>query len=232
MNQSVATIVEDCRLSDSQRTVILSGIEEGKRVFYQTMKLMPRTSTQTYSFRLLYELVNTYVEYAIKNNPHINISVEHKKAGFYPYIVARDKVRNIAALILPIPSNKDFEPCMFRGDFAITNIDRLKAMGISEENLEVNTEYQPSLPFDIEHLPFGLIISYDRESNLIFEGALQPNQENWLFNENVTNKVAVSSGNVVSFPQQVYDDTGISIELSETALQESEKGFDSESNSV
>ena len=92
-------------------------------------------------------------------------------------------------------------------------------MGIAEEDLDMDIEYQPSLPFGIEHLPFGLIVSYDREKDLVYEGALQPSQEQWLFNEAVTDKAVVHGSNVVSFPKQVYDETDISIGLSPTALQ-------------
>lgn len=232
MNQRAAAIIEDCRLTDSQRTAILSGIAEGKRVFSQTMEHMPKTSTQTYSPRFLYELVNTHVEESVLKNSHLNLNVENRKAGFYPYVVVRDTERNIAALVLPIPSSKEFEPCLFRGDFAITNIDRLMAMGVTEKDLDIDIDYQPSLPFGIEHLPFGLIVSYGREKNLVYEGALQPSQEEWLFNEDVTEKAVVFGGNVVSFPRQVYDDTDISIGLSETALQESERGIDAKNNLV
>lgn len=232
MNHCAAAIIEDCRLTDIQRTAILSGIAEGKRVFSQTMERMPKTKTKTYTSKLLYELVNTHVEEAILKDPYLNLSVEHRMAGFYPYIVVRDTARNIAALVLPIPSDKEFEPCLFRGDFAIANIDRLMAMGVTEEELDVDIDYQPSLPFGIEHLPFGLIVSYDREKNLVYEGALKPSQDGWLFNENVTEKAVVGGGNVVSFPRQVYDDTDISIGLSETALQESERGIDTKNNHV
>lgn len=230
MNQHAVAVIEDCRLTDSQRTVILSGIDEGKREFSQTMEAMPKTSTRTYAPRLLYELVNTHVEEAILKNPQLNLSVERRMAGFYPYIVVRDIARNIAALVLPIPSNKDFEPCLFRGDFAIANIDRLMAMGVTEEDLGIDMDHQLSLPFGIEHLPFGLIVSYDREKNLVCEGALQPSQEQWLFNEDVTDKAVVGGGNVVSFPQQDYDDSDISIGLSQTALQESERDLNSKNN--
>lgn len=231
MNQRAAAIVKDCRLSDNQRTAIMSGIAEGKRVFSQTMKVMPKTSSKTYSSRLLYELVNTHVAESILKNPNLNMSVEDRMAGFYPYIVARDTIRNIAVLVLPIPGNKDFEPSLFRGEFAITNIDRLMAMGVTEEDLNIDIDYQTSLLFEIEHLPFGLIVSYDREKNLVYEGALQPSQEEWLFNEDVTDKVA-GGGKVVEFPRQIYDDTDISIGFTHAALQESEKELDEKNNSV
>lgn len=232
MNQRAAAIIKDCRLTDSQLSIILSGIAEGKRIFSQTMESMPKTSSKTYSSRLLYELVNTHVAEAILKNPHLNLSVEHRMAGFYPYIVVRDTTRNVAALVLPIPNNRDFEPSLFRGEFAITNIDRLMAMGATEEDLNIHIDYQPSLPFEIEHLPFGLIVSYDREKNLVYEGALQPNQEEWLFNEDVTDKVVAGGGKVVEFPRQIYDDTDIFIGLTQAALQESEKELNEKNNLV
>lgn len=232
MNQRATAIIKNCRLSESQLSIILSGIEEGKRVFSQTMQVMPKTSSKTYSSRFLYELVNTHVAEAILKNPYLNLNVEHRMAGFYPYIVVRDKSRNIAALVLPIPSNGDFEPSLFRGEFATTNIDRLMAMGLTEEDMNINIDYQPSLPFEIEHLPFGLIISYDREKNLVFEGALQPNQEEWLFNEDVIDKVVSGGGNVIEFPRQIYDDTDIFIGLTQAALEESEQELNEKNNLV
>jgi hypothetical protein len=225
MNERAAAVVEDCRLTDSQRTAILTGIAEGKRLFTQTMEAMPKTSTTTYSIRFLYELVNTCVENEILKNSHVNMNVEHRKAGFYPYIVARDQERNVAALVLPIPSGKDFEPCLFRGEFAMTNVDRLLAMGATIQDLAMDIEYQPSLPFGIDHLPFGLIVSYDREKEIVFEGALQPNQELWLFNEAMTGQAVVQASKVVSFPKPMHDDTDISLSLTPAALQEKERAI-------
>lgn len=152
----------------------------------------------------------------------LHLNVFHRKAGFYPYIVVYDYARNIAALVLPIPSNKDFfEPCMFRGDFAMTNIDRLLAAGLKEEDLELDLDYQPSLPLGIDNLVFGLIISYDREQETVFAGALLPSQEDWMFHEEITD-MASYSDQTIPLPQ-AYEEAQIPLSFSKAALQEDEE---------
>jgi len=76
-------------------------------------------------------------------------------------------------------------------------------------------------------LPFGLIVSYEREQEIVFEGALQPNQEQWLFNEAMTEQAVVQASKVVSFPKSIQDDTGISLSLTPAALQEKERAIHS-----
>lgn len=62
MNQKAKETVKSCMLSPAQQAAILKGIGNGKLAYAQTMERMPKTSSQTYASRLLYELVNTHVE--------------------------------------------------------------------------------------------------------------------------------------------------------------------------
>lgn len=199
-------------LTPEQRHLILQGIKQGKEEFQSITQLHPETITKTYLPRFQYDLVNTYVEKAIQDNPHTQMKVYAKKAGFHPYIVLQDQIRNIFILVLKLPKKKYiFKQSVYRGDFASSNIDRLVGMGVPKGELLGDTPYQESLPLGIENQPFGIIVCYDGKSDIVYEGALRPDQENWLYKENITDYINMNIDNLV--PVNSYNLTDIETTL-------------------
>lgn len=206
-------------LTPEQRHLILQGIKKGKEEFQSIIQLHPETITKTYLPRFQYDLVNTYVEKAIQDNPHTQIKVYPKKAGFHPYIVLHDQIRNIFILVLKLPKNRYiFKQSAYRGDFASSNIDRLVEMGVPKSELFDDTPYQESLPLGIENQPFGIIVCYDGKSDVVYEGALRPDQEDWLYKEDITDYINMNIENFV--PINRYNLTDIETTLK---IQQSEE---------
>lgn len=197
-------LIEKCMLTDEQRNLILRGIKEGKQECQSLVALHPETTTKTYLPRIQYDLVNTHVEKIVQDNPHTQMKVYKRKAGFHPYIVIHDTIRNIFILVSKLPKNKYiFNPSKYRGDFASSNIDRLLEMGVSKEELLGETSYQYSLSLGIENQPFGIIVCYDGHSDIVFEGALRPEQEDWIYKEDITDYINLNNHNIV--PLNSYD---------------------------
>lgn len=200
-------ILEKCMLLDEQRGLIVKGIQEGKKE-YQTIKaLLPKFTTNTNSPWLQYDCVNTHVENMILNNPHTQMKVLKSKAGFHPYIIIQDTVRNIFILVLKLPKNKKiFNPCRYRGDFASSNFDRLLELGVPANELLKDSVYQPSLSLGPDFHPFGIIVSYDRDSDIIYEGALRPDQEDWIYREDISNYITYNSQDIIPLYSYKVDD--------------------------
>ncbi|WP_027724530.1 hypothetical protein [Tuberibacillus calidus] len=200
-------ILEKCMLLDEQRSLIVKGIQEGKKE-YQTIKaLLPTFTTNTYAPRLQYDCVNTHVEKMILSNPHTQMKVIKKQAGLHPYIVIHDTVRNIFILVSKLPKNKYiYNPCRYRGDFASSNFDRLLELGAPANELLEDSVYQPSLSLGPDYHPFGIIVSYDRDSDMIFEGALRPDQEDWIYKEDISNYITLNSQDIIPLNSYKVDD--------------------------
>jgi hypothetical protein len=204
--------IEQCSLMDEQRSLIVKGIKEGKKENQAVKDLMPDLTTRTYDPRLQYDFVNTHVEKMILDNPHTQMKVYRKKAGFHPYIVIHDTIRNIFILVSKLPKNKYiFNPSGYRGEFASSNFDCLLFMGAPEKELLGDTEYQPSLFLGEENQPFGIIVCYDGKSDMIFEGALRPDQEDWIYKEDITESIMDHTSEVV--PMNRYSISDIEIGL-------------------
>ncbi|WP_134684882.1 hypothetical protein [Brevibacillus migulae] len=190
--------LEKCMLLDEQRSLIVRGIQEGKKEYQSIKALLPSFTTNTYDPRLQYDAVNTHVEKMILNSPHTQMKVFKKKAGFHPYIVIHDSVRNIFILVSKLPKNKYvYNPSGYRGDFASSNFDRLLDMGAPKEELLGDTIYQPSLFQGSDNHPFGIIVSYDRDSDIIYEGALRPDQVDWIYKEDITDAIILNTRDVI-----------------------------------
>jgi len=195
--------VEKCMLLDEQRSLIVRGIQEGKKEYETLISLIPDFTTNTYVPRLQYDAVNTHVERMIQSNPHLQMKVFKKKAGFHPYIVLHDTIRNIFILVSKLPKSKYiFNPSGYRGDFASSNFDRLLELGAPKEELLGDAVYQQSLTLGFENQPFGIIVSYDRDSDVIYEGALRPDQEDWIYKEDITDSIIRNTKDVV--PLNIY----------------------------
>ncbi|MEQ2529427.1 hypothetical protein WMO40_22405 [Bacillaceae bacterium CLA-AA-H227] len=192
------SVIEECMLTNEQRNLILQGIKDGKENFQAISMLLEETATKKHMPFMLYDYVNTYVKKIIEENPHTQMKVYVKKAGFHPYIVLHDTVRNIFTLVLKLPEKKHiFLPSGYRGEFSSSNFDRLLQGGLPEEELIENTTYQYSLPVGIENQPFGIIVCYDSKSDIVFEGALKPDQEDWIYKEEITDYINLNTNHLV-----------------------------------
>lgn len=199
-------------LTNEQRSLIIKGIQEGKKEHQSIKDVLPKFTTNTYDSRLQYDCVNTHVEEMIRNNPHTQMKVITQKAGFHPYIVIQDIIRNIFILVSKLPKNKPiYNKSGYRGDFALSNFDRLLEMGASKDELLGDNPYQQSLVLGIENQPFGIIVSYDRDSDIIFEGALRPDQEDWIYKEDITDSILANTADVV--PLNIYRSSEIELRL-------------------
>lgn len=186
-------------LNDEQRYIILRGIKEGKQKYEELTNLLPYTITKKHAPFFQSDLVNTYVAKQIKENPHTQMKVYTQKSGSHPYIVVQDTIRNIYVLISKFPKNKYIpNPSDYRGDFSLSNVERLLEMGASiEEIYGKKIPYQEFLPLGIENQPFGIIICYDGKSDTVFEGALRPDQEDWIYKENISEYLNINTETIV-----------------------------------
>ncbi|WP_040289209.1 hypothetical protein [Alicyclobacillus hesperidum] len=192
--------IEKCMLLPEQRSIIVEAIVKGKKEYQSINSLIPDFVTKTYQPRMQYDCVNTYVEKAIKENPHTQLKVTRRKAGFHPYIVIHDTVRNVFILVSRLPKYKHiYSPSRYRGDYASANYARLLEMGAPQEELLSESPFQASLSLGEEYAPFGIIVSYDSTSDAIYEGALQPDQKDWIYNEDITKSIIENARDVVPF---------------------------------
>ncbi|MFJ7953922.1 hypothetical protein ACIQZG_20685 [Lysinibacillus sp. NPDC096418] len=191
-------IIGKCMLSNEQRSLIIKGIKQGKEEYQELNTLLPETVTKKYSPFLLSDLVNTHVTKQIEDNPHTQMKIFSKKAGFHPYIVIHDTIRNVFILISKLPKDRYiFNPSGYRGDFASSNADRLFELGVPLEEIYGDTPYQYSLPIGIENQPFGIIVCYDSKNDIVYEGALRPDQEDWIYKEDITDSINISTKTLV-----------------------------------
>jgi hypothetical protein len=211
MNQ----ILNECMLTSEQRHLIVKGIEEGKKEFQAINAILPETITKKHSPFLQSDLINTHVLKSIENNPHLQVKVYPKKAGFHPYIALHDTVRNIYILLSKLPKSKYIlNPSGYRGEFSSGNFGRLLDMGIPEGELVGDLTYQESFDFGIENQPFGIVVCYDGKSDVVFEGALRPDQEDWIYKEDITEYINLQRNNLVVVNS--YKTTDIEIPLKST----------------
>ncbi|WP_430789074.1 hypothetical protein VBD025_02715 [Virgibacillus flavescens] len=190
--------IEECMLKDEQRGLILQGIKNGKDKIREISLLLEETTTKKHAPFMLYDYVNTYVEKIILDNPHTQMKVYTRKAGWHPYIVVHDAVRNIFILVLKLPEKKYiFERSGYREEFSLSNFDRLLQAGIPEEELFEQETHQYSLDLGIENQPFGIVVCYDSKSDVVFEGALKPDQEDWIYKEDITEYININNNDLV-----------------------------------
>jgi hypothetical protein len=204
-----------CSLLPEQRNIIITAIKEGKEEFSEYMKFLPETVTKTAPPRFLYDLVNTKVVESVKSNSHMKMVVISRKAGFHPYIVIHDTVRNIFILVSKLPSNKYiFGTSRYRGEYSASNFDRLFDMGATEDEIASGIEYQPSLNLSGDTQPFTIIVIYDGVKDVVFEGALRPDQEDWIYKQDITQEIIADMANVV--PMRIYDSNQMDLPIKTT----------------
>lgn len=187
-------IIEKCMLTEEQRSLILKGIKQGKQEYDELNALLPDTITKKHSPFLQSDIVNTHVAKQIEENPHTQMKVFAKRAGFHPYIVIQDTIRNIFILVSKLPKNRYiYNPSGYRGDFALSNAERLLEMGVPIEEIYGDTPFQDSLSLGIENQPFGIIVCYDGKNEIVYEGALRPDQEDWIYKEDITDFINIDT---------------------------------------
>lgn len=208
-------IIEQCMLTVEQRALIVRGIMNGKAENQELITLLPETVTKKYTPFFQSDLVNTHVAKQIEENPHTQMKVFTKKAGFHPYIVIQDTVRNLFVLVCKLPKNRYIlNPSGYRGDNAFSNAERLLEMGVSSEEIYGNAPYQYSLSLGIENQPFGIIVCYDGKSDIIYEGALRPDQKDWIYKEDITDFININTDTL--FPLNNYQSSDIHTTLKAT----------------
>ncbi|MFF2016076.1 hypothetical protein [Paenibacillus sp. NPDC058177] len=218
-------IYQKCMLLLEQRTVICEGIKAGFKRHQLYLELFSDIETDTSNPKNRYDLVNTEVINSIKKHSHLQIEIEKKKSGFHPYIVLREKLRNISVLVLPLATKKDMfdSASTYRMNFSVSNIPRLIEEGLPEDSPDIDIQYQRAIhPLGTENYPFGLIVVYDPHDGSIREGALLPDHTDWIFLEDTTSMVLSNSLDNVK-PINVYENSDdIKIPFKEKAHQTDE----------
>jgi hypothetical protein len=188
----VNKVIEKCMLTNEQRALIVKGIQRGIMDYQNLVTLMPVTRTKKHAPHLLYDMVNESVATMIEDNPHTQMKVVSRRAGFHPYIVIHDTIRNIFILVSKLQRKKYMPtPCNYRGEFASANAIRLNEMGMSMDEIYGDTPYQESLSLGIDNQPFGIIVTYDSKQESYFEGALRPDQEDWIYKEDISDSINI-----------------------------------------
>ncbi|PAK50726.1 hypothetical protein [Paenibacillus sp. 7541] len=192
MNKAIQQV---CSLTPLQQAVIKKGIQTGFREFAEYLMALPPTPTNNYKPKLRSDIINNAVEREVINRPEAGLTVEYKKASFHEYIVLRDMSRQVSILVQHLPENRQIMPqSKYRGEFAMYNIDRLISEGFSDldiEQLEIDLDdyKQTSLPLEPEFFQFCIVVCYDGNKGAearIFEGALAPNQDKWIYRREIT----------------------------------------------
>lgn len=213
------SVIKKCMLTVEQRFLIQKGIYEGKKEYQEIKALLPETITMKHSPFLLYDLVNTHVARQIEENLHTQMKVFRRQAGFHPYIVLHDTVRNIFILVSKLPDNQYIpNPSIHRGEFAYSNGDRLLEMGVPYEEIYGDSVFQTSLPLGVENQPFGILVCYDGYKDVIYEGALRPDQEAWIYKEDISQIINIEVETLVPFDN--YQQTDIPLQLKEQIEEE------------
>jgi len=188
-------------LTKEQRKLIVPAIYEGLRNFAEEFSTLRRLKTdKNFISRMRSSYVNTSITEVVEKNPHLNMRAEEKRSGYYYYTLLTDSKRNINILVSNLPNKSYiFQPSRYRYYLASSNVERMFADGFTHEQLGDSVavgDYQMSLFTDIDYLPFGLVLCYDGKLGLdskVYEGALQPSQEDWLFKIDVTDFTKLSS---------------------------------------
>jgi hypothetical protein len=189
----VNNIIEKCMLTNEQRALIVKGIQRGIKEYKDLLTLMPVTRTKKHAPHLLYDMVNESVAMMIEDNPHTQMKVISRRAGFHPYIVIHDTIRNIFILVSKLPQKRYIPtPCNYRGEYASSNAVRLTDIGMSLDEIYGDTPYQESLSLGIDNQPFGIIVTYDSKQESYFEGALRPDQEDWIYKEDISDSININ----------------------------------------
>lgn len=188
----VNKVIEKCMLTNEQRALIVKGIQRGIKDYQDLVTLMPVTRTKKHAPHLLYDMVNESVATMIEDNSHTQMKVVSRRAGFHPYIVIHDTIRNIFILVSKLQRKKYIPtPCNYRGEYASANAVRLNEMGMSMDEIYRDTPYQESLSLGIDNQPFGIIVTYDSKQESYFEGALRPDQEDWIYKEDISDSINI-----------------------------------------
>lgn len=191
---SVNKVIEKCMLTNEQRALIVKGIQRGIKEYQNLVSLMPVTRTKKHAPHLLYDMVNESVATMIEDNPHTQMKIVSRRAGFHPYIVIHDTIRNIVILVSKLQREKYIPtPCNYRGEYASSNAVRLNEMGMSMEDIYGDTPYQESLSLGIDNQPFGIIVTYDSRQGIYYEGALRPDQQEWIYKEDISDSINIET---------------------------------------
>ncbi|MNN15959.1 hypothetical protein D3C81_1290810 [compost metagenome] len=182
-------------LTRDQRMLLIPAIFEGLKQFAVYHSNMPKLNNEkNFVPRLRSSFVSTCVADVARNNKHLNLTAIELQSAFYSYTLLTDTVRNINITVCNLPNKKNiFDASAYRGYYAAYNIERAFADGFTREQFGEDVKIdgsQISLLTDIEYLPFGMVLCYDGalgEKTKIFEGALSPSQEGWMFKLDVTN---------------------------------------------
>lgn len=178
-------LLQQCKLTPQVRNLFHKAINDGKSKFKEVTSLIPNTITKKHVSPLQHDIINNEIRNSVDLNKDLNLEVIPTKSGNHEYIYVRDNNRNISIVICRLPaSRKIFTPSKYRGEFSSTNFDKLIQLGIPEE-LIVDSDYQPSLNFPEENIHFGIIIFYDPNKEIIYEGALKPSQHDWIYKEKI-----------------------------------------------
>ena len=222
---------QNLKLTVFQRNAIIQAIKEAREEFMDRIGSCRLTTKKSLPF-FYSDLVNTRIEDKVIENPNLNLRIYTKKSGFHPYVVIHDYVRQIFVLVSKLPKYRNiFTPSKCRGDFASSNITRLTEEGITEEQIDMVLKNKGSIQLAMtlneeEKSPLGLIVTYDEKGETFFEGALSPDQQNWLFKyeisyeevqrvvQTINNQhVDTEEATVVLKPSFEIDDTEIEIRL-------------------
>ncbi len=182
-------------LTKEQRSLIIPAVYEGLDNFTSDYSKLRKLKTdQNFYSRMRAAYVNTSITDAVDANPQLNMKAVEARSGYYYYTVITDLNRNINILVSNLPNKTYlFSPSRYRALFASYNIERMFADGFTHEQIGEKIDIsgsQMSLLTESEFLPLGLVLCYDGRlgrDTRIFEGALQPSQEDWLFKVDVTN---------------------------------------------
>jgi hypothetical protein len=188
------TLLQACSLTPLQQLAITRGIKKGFGALPGYLSNLPVTGTNNYKPKLRGDIINDAIEREILSMPETGLFVEHKKAVFHEYIALRDVVRQVSILVQNLPSNRQLLPySRYRGEFSSSNIDRLISVGFSDqefEQLELDLSgRQTSLPMEPQYFQFCIVVCYDGKKGAdtkIVEGALAPNQEQWIYRKDIT----------------------------------------------
>ncbi|MGG0172018.1 hypothetical protein [Paenibacillus dokdonensis] len=192
MNESM---LQACSLSPLQQAVVIKGIRNGFAEYSSYLMALPATPTNNYKPKLRSDIINTAIEREVLNTPAAALSVENKKASFHEYIVLRDINRQVSVLVQHLPESRQImSQSKYRGEFALYNIDRLISEGFSEEDIEqleldFDDYKQVSLSLEPRYFQFCVVVCYDGNKGAdarIFEGALAPNQDQWIYRKEIT----------------------------------------------
>jgi hypothetical protein len=205
--------IKECMMTAEQKNLILRGIKRGKEEYQRITSEIPNTITKKHSPFLLSDLINEHVTRMIEENPHTQMKVYPKIAGFHPYIAIHDTARNIFILLSKLPKNKYvLNPSGYRKDFSSANFDRLLEMGVPEEELFDDVPlFQESLFLGVDNQPFGIIVCYDSKSEIVYEGALRPDQEDWIFKEDITDYINLNIESLVGLNSYNLADIEVSM---------------------